>query len=90
MKRIMGSAVMFFIVLALCCSSRDSSSRRSSADPDEVRRLKYYHSVGRTMRNGDQSQKREAVMDMMGRMQSGQIPKDAAQDFRNLNKKYSR
>jgi hypothetical protein len=65
-----------------------SGSSESSSTPkytqEELQRLNYYGSVKRALDEGTQEEKQKIIMDMMGKMQSGQLPQDPASDAHEL------
>ena len=77
-------------VLLVGCSDGDSSrsSSRTNVDPEEVGRLMQYEKWGADLNSSDAEKKRKVVSEMMGAMQSGNIPQDAGNDYKELSRKY--
>lgn len=87
-KRIMR---LFVISLALCllvsvCSCDGSGNSGSSGKytAEELARLKYYGEIHETMNNGTSEEKRAMLNDVMGKVQSGQIPQNFSDDAKRL------
>jgi hypothetical protein len=69
--------------------SSEPSSSSAKSNPGETKRLNDYESINEGYLHGDKAQKQKAISDLLNKMQSGEIPLDATQDYRNLKQKYN-